>query len=579
MTSHRARFSSLAELLDHRAGAQPELEIYRFVQDGDHVIARLTCRELAARVHRLAGVLAGAGLVGERALLLYPPGIDFIVAFLACAYAGVIAVPVYPPQPARVAQALPGLLGILRDAQPRALLGDQLTLGLAVGVAAQLDVADRLLRIATDTITDTTTDVPAAPTATTLAFLQYTSGSTGTPRGVALSHGNLLHNLSVIEARFEHTADSVGVIWLPSYHDMGLIGGILQPLYAGFPVALMSPLDFLRRPVNWLRAISQLSATTSGGPPFAYDLCTRTIPDRALAELDLSSWNLAFVGADAIRADVLTAFAHRFAPCGFRPEAFYPCYGLAEATLYVTGGTRAAPPSVRAIAIRDGEPAQPQVGCGRPSEGSELRIVDPETRTEVIGQVGEIWVRGPSVATGYWRNPEASERAFGARLASGAPERYLRTGDLGILRDGELFVTGRIKEVIKIRGKSYYPQDLEATVAAAAPDELRRGCSAAFLGPGEGGLVVIAELRASALAGGALPTERADSLCQRIRTAITSTFGLTVEGVALTRLGTIPKTSSGKIRRVVCRDMYLAGQIPLLGIWQCGAFHPTAEPS
>jgi len=575
-TEHRiTRFASLAQLVDVRGREQPELEVYRFVMDGERVVASLTCGQLLHQVRRLAGTLVAAGLAGERALLVYTPGLEFIVAFLGCAYAGVVAVPVYPPNPARLEKALPVLLGIVRDAAPRAILGDKLTIGLVRGLASRIEGSDELVLLATDAIPDAITDEVAGPmqppTDTTIAFLQYTSGATGTPKGVVLTHGNLLHNLSVIEARFEHTPESVGVIWLPSYHDMGLIGGILQPLYAGFPVVLMSPLDFLKRPASWLGAISRFRATTSGGPPFAFDLCTRSVPDDTVAELDLSSWKLAFVGADAIREDQLAAFARKFGPCGFAPEAFYPCYGLAEATLYVTGGAQAALPTVYAMPARDGEPSRQMVGCGRPSEDSALCIVDPQTRTLVAdGQVGEIWVQGPSVAAGYWRKPEATEDTFGARLATGEPGRYLRTGDLGLVRDGELFVTGRIKEVIKIRGKSYHPQDIETTVEDSDQEMIRRGCWAAFLADDDPTLVVVAELRAAALKDAALPAAHAAALCAQLRTAITSTYGLTVSGIALTRLGTVPKTSSGKIRRAICRDLYLAGELPLLGLWRRG---------
>jgi acyl-CoA synthetase (AMP-forming)/AMP-acid ligase II len=570
-------FASLAHLLDHRGREQPDLEIYRFLKDGDRVAASLTCRQLADRVQRLAGVLAAADLAGERALLLYPPGLDFIIAFLGCTYAGVIAVPVYPPNPARLEKALPLLLGIIRDARPRAILGDSMTCGLARGLGNRIEGSEELVWLATNEMAEAPAEAPPeAPTCDTLAFLQYTSGSTGTPKGVALTHGNLLHNLSVIEARFEHTRQSTGVIWLPSYHDMGLIGGILEPLYAGFPVVLMSPLDFLKRPASWLRAISRFRGTTSGGPPFAFDLCTRTVPDEVIAELDLSSWDLAFVGADAIRGDQLAAFTQKFAPCGFRPEAFYPCYGLAESTLYVSGGVKAEPPIVRPLPGHGSRKPQFVVGCGKPSDDSELRIVDPVTCMPMAeDQVGEIWVRGPSVAAGYWRKPDPTEDTFGARLATGAPARYLRTGDLGLVRDGELFVTGRIKEIIKIRGKSYHPQDIETTVEDSNTSLIRRGCSAAFVAQDDAELIVVIEVRSAALTNAALPADRAAALCDKVRTAITATYGLTVSGIMLTRLGTVPKTSSGKVRRVACRAMYLTGELPLLGSWRRGALNPT----
>ncbi|WNG49356.1 fatty acyl-AMP ligase [Archangium minus] len=568
--SQAPRFRSLAEIIEHAGREQPDLEIYRFVEEGERVVSSLTCGQLLRRVRGIASLLAASGLVGERALLLYPPGLEFLVGFAACVYAGVVAVPVYPPDPTRLEKALPLLLGIIQNSRPRAILGDSMTLGLARMLASEIEGADEKVWLATDEVAESAElELVRPPSEETLAFLQYTSGSTGTPKGVVLTHGNLIHNLSVIQARFEHTRQSRGVIWLPSYHDMGLIGGILQPLYAGFPVVLMSPFDFVKKPINWLRAISRFRATTSGGPAFSFDLCTRNVPDSELEKLDLSSWSVAFVGSDMVRWEGLSAFSKKFARCGFRVEAFYPCYGLAESTLYVSGGDKAAAPVVRSIPVQDGREQQVMVGCGRASADSELLIIEPDTRTPVAeGQVGEIWARGPSVALGYWENPELSEESFGARLAGDDSQRYLRTGDLGLIHEGELFITGRIKEVLKIRGKNHFPRDIEVTAEDSDPQMLRRGCSAAFVTNDDAELIVVVEVRKSDGGDVALPEVRAAAICENVRSAITASHGLSAAGVVLVPPGTVPKTSSGKIRRVACKDMYLSGELPVLGSWR-----------
>ncbi|MDC0708308.1 fatty acyl-AMP ligase [Stigmatella sp. ncwal1] len=566
------RFKSLAEVIEHCGREQPDLEIYRFVEDGDRVVASLTSGQLLRRVQGIARQLVEAKLVGERALLLYPPGLEFLVGFAACVYAGVVAVPVYPPDPGRLEKALPLLLGIIRNASPRAILGDSMTLELARMLTSEIEGADDKVWLATDTVPEASdAERVSLPTEETLAFLQYTSGSTGAPKGVALSHGNLLHNLSVIQERFEHTRQSQGVIWLPSYHDMGLIGGILQPLYAGFPVVLMSPFDFLKKPLHWLRAITRFKATTSGGPAFSFDLCTRSVPDSELDTLDLSSWSVAFVGSDMVRWEGLNAFAKKFARSGFRLEAFYPCYGLAESTLFVSGGTKSAPPVVRSLPASDGREQQFMVGCGKAGADSEILIVDADTRASVAeGQVGEIWTRGPSVARGYWENPEQTEESFGAQLAGDGSQRYLRTGDLGLIQDGELFITGRIKEVIKIRGKNHFPRDLEVTAEDSDPQTIRRGCSAAFVTNDDADLIVVIEVRKPDGGEATLPVERAAAICETVRAAITTKHGLSAAGVVLVPPGTVPKTSSGKVRRVACKDMYLSGELPVLGAWRRG---------
>src|SRR5215469_1189810 len=340
--------STLVEILRWRALQQPDRLAYTFLEDGETEEAHLTYGDLDRQARAIGALLQGLGTYGERALLLYPPGLEFIAGFFGCLYAGVVAVPAYPPYPARLVRTLPRLRAIANDAQPVAILTSSTLLSIAGNMWEQALDLQALRWLATDAIDSNLAEQWQQPVldSTSLTLFQYTSGSTAAPRGAMLTHGNLLHNSALIQHYFEHTAESRGVIWLPHYHDMGLIGGILQPFYAGFPVTLMSPVAFLQRPLRWLQAISRAGGTTSGGPPFAYDLCVRKITPEQRATLNLSSWDVAFTGAEPVRYETLEHFAATFAPCGFRREAFYPCYGLAEATLIASGGLKAALPVV-----------------------------------------------------------------------------------------------------------------------------------------------------------------------------------------------------------------------------------------
>ncbi len=412
---------------------------------------------------------------------------------------------------------------------------------------------------------------PAADPSTP-AFLQYTSGSTALPKGVIVTHGNILHNEAMIRAAFGQSEESVIVGWLPLYHDMGLIGNVLQPLAAGATCVLMPPLAFLQRPVRWLQAIHRYRATTSGGPDFAYDLCVRKVGPEQRAGLDLSSWKVAFNGAEPVRAETLDRFAEAFAPCGFRREAFYPCYGLAEATLFVAGGRLGEPPVVgrfAAAGLERGEaipsPAsRAKAGCwsaaARPGAGSGSLVADPGTGEPLApGQVGEIWVAGPSVAAGYWSRPEETARTFRARLAGDSGQGdgpFLRTGDLGFVRGGELFVTGRLKDLIILRGRNHYPQDIERTAEQAHP-ELEPGGAAAFSVDvaGEERLVIAHEVGRRFARSGVPVAQVAAAL----RLAVAEEHEVQVHEVVLLRTGTLPRTSSGKVQRHACRAAWLAG--------------------
>jgi acyl-CoA synthetase (AMP-forming)/AMP-acid ligase II len=559
---------TLVAALRRRAAESPETAGYTFLADGEVEAARLTYAELDRHARGIAAALQEVGAAGERALLLFPSSLEFVAGFFGCLYAGAMAVPAYPPRSAR---GLPRLLAILQDARPRVILTTQ-------EIAGQ---ARKLLGGNLGPIAWVTTDGLAARAeewrepaidGDTLAFLQYTSGSTATPKGVMVSHGNLVHNEEMIRRAFAQSAESVIVGWLPLYHDMGLIGNVLQPLWVGAPCILMTPIAFLQQPLRWLAAISRYRGTTSGGPNFAYELCLRKIGEEQKAMLDLSTWRLAFNGAEPVRAETLDRFAAAFASCGFRREAFYPCFGLAEATLFVAGGEPGAGPSVRELRpapleegkaepAAPGETGQALVGCGRAWMDQRLEVVDPETATPVeAGKVGEIWIAGPSVAQGYWGNAEATERDFGARLA-GEPDAgpFLRTGDLGFFLDGELFVTGRLKDLIILRGRNLYPQDIELT-AERAHSALRAGCGAAFSVDieGEERLVIAQELERGA------ENVSPDEINEAVRAAVARDHEAGVYDIVLLRLGTIPKTSSGKIQRQACRAAYRRGDLAQL---------------
>ncbi|MEN6405055.1 MAG: aminotransferase class I/II-fold pyridoxal phosphate-dependent enzyme [Thermoguttaceae bacterium] len=579
--------SNLVELLLHRARCEPDDIAFTYLVDGEHQQIDLTYSQLDQQAKAIAAWLQANGLAGGRALLLYPAGLEFIAAFFGCLYAGVVAVPVYPPRRNR---SLIRIQAIADDADARVALTTEAVLKRVMPLVDETPHLKQLTWLPTCQVAAGGADQWTMPEidGNTLAFLQYTSGSTGTPKGVVLSHANLVHNSALISHSFEHTRSGRGVFWLPSYHDMGLIGGILQPLYVGRPNILMSPMSFLQKPYRWLSAISRFRGTTSGGPNFAYDLCVRKITPEQRKTLDLSSWRVAFNGAEPVRADTLEAFAKAFEPCGFRRDAFFPCFGLAEATLIVSGGYVFEPPVIRSFdaaalthgEVSDVEPDQPNaralVGSGQDLLDQKIVIADPETLTEVpAGRVGEIWVHGPSVAQGYWKNPEMTERIFRARLKDTGEGPFLRTGDLGFMREGELFVTGRLKDLIIVRGVNYYPQDIEYTVEHSHP-RLHHDSGAAFTIEVDGReqLIIVQEVERH---------KQGDfsGIFEAIRRNVAAEFELVPDAIVLLRVGTVPKTSSGKIQRHACREGYLSGTLAVVGQWRQGDPVPTsaAEPA
>lgn len=581
------------EILRRRAATRPTGTAYVFLDDHGAEVAVLTYAELERRVRAVAGRLAGAAAPGDRALLVFPPGLDFIVAFFACLSAGVIAVPVIGPRRGRPHHAT---LGIVADCDPAVVLT------VAGLTDADLPSAGALERIAVDEIDPPAEGIgrrPGDPDA--IAFLQYTSGSTGSPKGVLVTHRNLISNQEMIRRAFGHDESSTFVAWAPHYHDQGLIGNILQPLYLGSTSVLMAPVSFIRRPLLWLEAISRYRAHTSGGPNFAFDACVAHAARGDVPDLDLSSWAVAFNGAEPIRAETLRRFTETFAAYGFHERALYPCYGLAEATLLVSGSGKGRGPRRfeadgaelgrgRLVSAQPGRGATTLTGSGAPAPGVEVLVVDPVTGHPCApDRIGEIWVAGAHVAEGYWRNPEATAAVFGARpdtgrrchedgrgadLGSADGARgdrgfggngvggnggFLRTGDLGQIVDGELFVTGRSKDLIVVRGRNHYPHDLEHTAQAAHP-AARAGGGAAFAVAGPDGeqLVIVQEIDRAHPWSAAASAE----ITAAIRAAVVRDHDLAPRRIVLTVAGALPKTSSGKIMRGAARARHLDAGFP-----------------
>lgn len=564
-------YDTLVELLRWRADYQANSRLFTYLQDGEREEIHLTFGELDQQARAIAALLQSQGATGQRALLLFPPGLDYIAAFFGCLYAGVIAVPVYPPKLTRLDRSLPRLQTIVNNAQPMIALTTTPILSMAENFLTQAPDFQALRWIATDAVgVEIAIDWhPPAIESDTLAFLQYTSGSTAVPKGVMVSHHNLLQNEALIQRAFEITPDDVGVSWLPLYHDMGLIGTVLQPIYTGFHCVLMSPLDFLQKPVRWLQAITRYQATLSGGPNFAYDLCARKINPEQRAALDLRSWRVALNGAEPIRPDTIEQFSTTFASVGFRPQTFFPCYGLAEATLFVSGGPVSTPPVQRHLqaasletklaipASQDDENTRLLVGCGKIWPEQHVVIVHPETKTACSSdQIGEVWIAGSSVAHGYWQKPDASAHTFGAYLADTGEGPFLRTGDLGFLQDRELFIVSRLKDLIIIRGRNHAPQDIELTVEKSHP-ALRQGCGVAFSVEvaSEERLVIVQEVKRQ------YRDVDVTTAVNAIRQAVAEHHELQIHELVLLKPGGVPKTSSGKLQRRACRGDYLDGNL------------------
>ncbi|MFZ1842728.1 MAG: condensation domain-containing protein, partial [Nitrospira sp.] len=563
---------TLLDVLRWRAEHQPEQPAYVFLRDGISPDTVLTYRQLDARARSIAGDLQSRFAPGDRLLLVYPPGLEFVQAFWGALYAGLVAVPVPPPDAYRAKVGVARVQRLAEDAGAAGALSTNQILELVRAQGTTIPLEQWVICDASRP--DSTAQWRSIhPLPSTLAYLQYTSGSTSAPKGVMVSHGNMTAQSRCITEAGRYDADSVTLSWMPHFHDYGLVKGIVQPAWIGRPAYLMSPLTFLKRPLRWLEAIQRYHVTHSGAPNFAYRRCVETIAAEDRARLDLSGWQVASCGAEPIAHDTIDRFAEAFAPAGFRREAFFPAYGMAEYTLLISLKRESVAPTVLSLdpatlergVVSEAKagiaPVRQVVGCGAPVGDTRVVIAHPETLSRcAVQQVGEIWLAGASTTQGYWNNPEETARTFGATLRDTGEGPFLRTGDLGFVRDGEVFVTGRLKDLLIVRGRNHYPQDIERTVEQS--HRLFRGGGAGAFSvqdAGEEVVVVVQEVerQATALA--------VDDLAAAIRSAVSEQHDLHVSSVIFIKAGSLPKTSSGKLQRRACRDQFLTGQLSIIG--------------
>jgi acyl-CoA synthetase (AMP-forming)/AMP-acid ligase II len=569
---------TIIELLRDRAINQADQHAYTFLIDGKKESEPLTYGQLDRQVRAIAAWLQQHQAQGERALLLYPQGLEVIAAFCGCLYAGTIAIPVPPPESGRLKRTLPRLRSIVKDANATFALTTAGILELIANVKDEFPEFDQIKWIDTEQVDLSLAEQWQNPEVDKdqLAYLQYTSGSTSTPKGVMLSHFNLMHHCQSLQQACGYDAESVSITWMPYFHDYGLVEGMMVPIYNGHPCYIMSPFSFIKRPVQWLRNLSKYRGTHSQAPNFAYDLCVRKVKQKEITELDLSSWQAAGNAAEPINPKVMADFVETFSPCGFKWEAFAPSYGLAENTLLATTKPKGTKPvflNIETAAIERDKivVAAPEklvgtrivAGCGRLVGHTQIAIAHPDTMTRCqADEVGEVWIKDLSVAQGYWQRYEATKNTFQAYLQDSKEGPFLRTGDLGFMHDGELFITGRIKDLIIIRGTNHYPQDIEWTVQQLHP-ALRSDYGAAFSieDKGEERLVVVQEVERRS------EDFDAEKLIADIRQEIAEEHEIQVYAIILAKSGNILKTASGKIQRRACRDQFLAGTLTIVAEW------------
>ncbi|MBX9983782.1 fatty acyl-AMP ligase [Priestia aryabhattai] len=572
-TIPKSNYSSMIDLLSHKVMIHPEKVVYTFLSNDNQDETNITYQELHMYAKQIAAYLQHLGLEGQRALLMYPSGIDYVKAFLGCIYANVIPVPVYPPG---LSRNMERLKAIMDDSATNIILTTtQLHSKISFHFSDELSNMN-LKWIPIDDISHDYRDQWSQPKVDkeSLAFLQYTSGSTSSPKGVMVTHGNILHNEAMIKAACQHNEDTVMLGWLPMYHDMGLIGNILQPLYLGAKCVFMSPMDFLQKPFRWLSAISKYKATISGGPNFAYDLCLKKITDEQKVQLDLSSWEVAFNGAEPVRYETIQKFAQAFKDCNFKLNQFFPCYGMAEATLFITGNEKLTKPVSKGFCKENllenkaierpinSEDSVKLIGCGMTWLHQKVEIVNTDSLSKCASnEIGEIWVKGDSIAKGYFGRKQETNYAFNNTVKDTNENGFLRTGDLGFFHEGQLFVTGRLKDVIVLRGKNHYPQDIELTVEKA-DQTIISGASAAFSVDinGEEKLIIVAEIERKYRPRPHNKRELKgylDSVLRNIRQQVMEEHEVQPYTISLLKTSSIPKTSSGKIQRSACKNAYL----------------------
>ncbi len=560
---------------DNIAGLYPGKTAMWVLDSEGNEADRANYARLRQHAKHVASYLQKNHAKGDRCLILTGPGIDFVVAFLGCLYAGLIAVPALPPRKNRRNERL---AGIVKDSKPAVALVSKEVYDIiqSQGDTCELPKDLPIHLIEGQGIIYDDDYIPERIDMHDVAMLQYTSGTTGEASGVIITHDGLMHNSGVIRNSFNHDHKLVGVTWLPPYHDMGLIGTLLQPLYTGGSIVIINPMDFLKNPMIWLKAVSKYGCTTTGGPNFAFDHVTERVTDADLDGLDLGSLKVMFCGSERVRSESLERFSTVFAPCGFCPEMFLPCYGLAEATLMLTGIHQSESYITRNLASHahatgdriqeagPGDEGSTHVGCGRPWLGDLIVIVDPATNVALPeGHVGEIFAQGKAISPGYWNKPKKTISQLKARIP-GFEGTFLRTGDLGAIYNGQLYITGRIKELIIINGVNYYPSDLEKTVEECHPALQTNGCGVFSIdGESSEELVVIQEIRRTALQG--LDTERViDSIIR----AVGVSHEISINAIWLIMPGHLPKTHSGKIRHNACKQKWLEGKFKTVYKWE-----------
>ncbi|MGP4002226.1 fatty acyl-AMP ligase [Streptomyces sp. 8N706] len=593
LTESRLEPTTLVELCRYRASREPDRRMFAFLENGVEESDSLTLAQLDARARAIAVHLSRQAPPGARAVLSYPPGLDFVSAFFGCLYAGLIAVPAPPVLRVGVDDRYTRFQAIINSCRPDLLLSNGSRLNRVEALLKGMSTPRRPTPVATDEISETDAYGWNAPRIgpDTVAYLQYTSGTTGPPRGVELTHGNVLHNLSLILANGSRATDDVNrlppvVSWLPVFHDMGLITGVLQPIYVGYDAALMPPTAFAQHPVNWLRAISDRGAGISSAPSFGYELCLRRISEEQLRSLDLSGWRIAVVANEPVRAEMIDQFSAMLAPFGFRREAFFPSYGMAESTVMLSGGPVEPEPVIRrfdAVALAKGkvqragpeDEARRLVGLGQLHPSMTIAVVHPETGEPCApDETGEILASGPSIGTSYWNAPEETARTLNATVRGHDGRRFLRTGSLGFLDGGQLFVTCRVADLIVVDGMQHYPYDIEAT-AEEGHAAIREGrCCAFTVQDGQRArLVVLAEInsRYSVVADSAPDTPSgvrvkvgAGEVEEAVREAVFAGHGLLVDDVLLVKAGALPFTTSGKLQRAQCRSRYRARMLEMV---------------
>jgi acyl-CoA synthetase (AMP-forming)/AMP-acid ligase II len=577
---------TISALLRDNARSRGEKTAYTFLDNGHDESRTLTYRRLDETARAVAARLLDSVRPGGRAMILAAGGADFVTAFMACQHAGVIAVPVAPPQPVRHPRKVATLKAIARDSGAEVVLTGSGT-DLRTPVCEVAPELGALEWIEVDTVPPAAASRFEGPRieAEDISFLQYTSGSTALPKGVMVSHRALLRNEEMFARIMGLGSEDVLVSWLPLYHDMGLIGMVLQNLYLGAHIVMMPPLAFVQRPSRWLRAITRYRATFTGAPDFAYDACVRRIREEDRAEFDLSTLRVAFSGAEPIRTATLESFAKAYAPYGLDPGALHCAYGLAEATLIATGTVAGQGPTTLSVdreALRRGRivPGTDHliVGVGKPRLSREVVIVDPGTRaTRGPGEIGEVWLAGADIPLGYWRNPGATEETYRAYTSDSGAGPYLRTGDLGGLHDGELYITGRHKDLIIVGGRNHYPQDIEATAESAHP-WIRYNSSAAFAVERDGReqvVVVVEVLRPQGTrqptrqhgGAGQAPVPTLAQIRRAVTAAVAAEHGIQLADVHMVMPGSVQRTSSGKVQRRASRAAY-----------ENGEFTPAPEP-